>query len=58
MCILPEVSGMHPVLMKLLVVYFYSSANYTLLSDSSLTLQAKESRTEIKSALLLHWSQF
>lgn len=58
MSILPEVSGMNPVLMKLFVVCFYLSDNYTLLSGSFVTLQAKDSRTEIKSALLLNWSQF
>lgn len=45
---LSEVNGMNPVIMKLFVVYFFSSGNYTLLSDCFATLEAKDSRREIK----------
>lgn len=45
---LSEVDGMNPVIMKLFVVYFFSSGNYTLLSVGFVTLEAKDSRTEIK----------
>lgn len=48
---LSEVNGMNPVIMKLFVVYFFSSGNYTLLSDCFVTLEARDSRTEIKTFL-------
>lgn len=47
---LSEFNGMNPVIMKLFVVYFFSSGNYTLLSDCFVTLEAKVSRKEIKSS--------